>query len=101
MLGSVVARYLRSRKDSVTLPLTFEWFDKIASGEKTVEYRRLCNRWQRLILERQPSTVVFMHGYSNKRITASITKIDVGSCTYDGWSGDYIRIHFTDIAISE
>lgn len=35
-----------SKKDGILdLPIKKEWFDKIRSGEKTHEYRRVCPHW--------------------------------------------------------
>lgn len=91
-----------------------EWYDKIASGEKTVEYRRICEHWARRlntiwpigiyakeILRKgltygEPVNAVFRLGYSkaNQDIVRRITKIDIGPCPYKGWDGEYFRIHF-------
>lgn len=103
-----------------------EWYDKIASGEKTVEYRRECDYWASRIgtkvgriargldtfdtsrdrecyLETHPSCImpinwfaVFRLGYSRKYpdIVRRITMIDIGQCPYEGWGGNYYRIHF-------
>lgn len=84
-----------------------EWYDKIASGEKTVEFRRFCRYWDvrlrnammhtnGLILPHQEFVAVFRLGYSRKYpdIERRVTKIDVGSCPYEGWEGRYFRIHF-------
>lgn len=30
------------------LPMMYEWFDKIASGEKTTEYRQCSDHWNYL-----------------------------------------------------
>lgn len=39
-----------SKKDGILdLPIKKEWFDKIKSGEKTHEYRRVCPHWCRMI----------------------------------------------------
>ena len=107
------------------------WYDKIASGEKTVEYRSLVNKnggrskWC-AIFEMDPDRfyhygcgfnadesvkasliapsdwyAVFRVGYpSNSKprkwpdIVRRIVKIDIGPCPYDGWDGEYFRIHF-------
>lgn len=96
------------------------WYDKIASGEKTVEYREFKyywqNRFERLgifygghgsrgkykwIVGPQPDEIggllaVFRLGYSRKYpdIVRRITKIDIGPCPYEGWDGEYFRIFF-------
>lgn len=89
-----------------------EWYDKIASGEKTVEYRKISLHWRRrlginpLSLKLGPVKMVgfeavFRVGYpSNSKprkwpdIVRRITKIDIGPCPYEGWDGEYFRIHF-------
>ena len=39
-----------SKKDGILdLPIKKEWFDKIRSGEKTHEYRRVCSHWNRAL----------------------------------------------------
>ena len=106
-----------------------EWYDKIASGEKTVEYRYVGSYWAKrlgfdlsdvggdeignLAEIRNPKTLlptfvaprewyaVFRLGYSRKHpdIVSRITKIDIGSCPYEGWDGEYFRIHFEPNAV--
>lgn len=106
-----------------------EWYDKIASGEKIVEYRSLVakngkrSKWcaifgmdpdryyhhghpsweqnkayENHILYMNPTDwfAVFRLGYSRKYpdIVRNIWMIDIGSCPYPGWDGDYFRIHF-------
>ena len=93
-----------------------EWYDKIASGEKTVEYRNVSLHWRRrlginpLSLKLGPVKMVgfeavFRVGYpSNYKprkwpdIVRRITKIDIGPCPYDGWNGNYFRIYFEKLA---
>ena len=96
-----------------------EWYDKIASGEKTVEFRRICPYWEsRIWRSNKPimtfPVAMFMHnreampinrdlfavfrlGYSRKYpdIVRRIVMIDIGNCPYKGWDGEYFRIHFT------
>lgn len=96
-----------------------EWYDRIASGEKTVEYRRICDHWMKRLgfvrtfavqsdwteREIEPHQVnkhaemfaVFRLGYSRKYpdIERRVTKIDVGPCPYEGWDGEYFRIFFS------
>lgn len=100
-----------------------EWYDKIASGEKTVEYRNVTDHWASRLM---PNTIpksshkvdicgnfyfthmetkplipndwfaVFRLGYSSKHpdIVCRIVKIDIGYCPYKGWDGEYFRVHF-------
>lgn len=104
----------------IVFNLKHEWYDKIASGEKTVEYRRICDHWTKRF-EISPSVLqdlrdgaimfllpddnwlgdewyaVFRLGYSRKYpdIVRRITTIDISPCPYPGWNGKYFRIHFT------
>lgn len=95
-----------------------EWYDKIASGEKTVEYRQIKPFWMnRLdedgyldftkdgkpwfdidggVLIPKDTFAVFRMGYDHALpdIVRRIVKIDIGPCPYDGWDGEYFRIHF-------
>lgn len=86
---------------TVTLVLSHFWFDQIAAGFKTVEYRQRCHKWQKQIIEKKPQKVVFLKGYSAVKIECMIEKIDIGPCPYIGWSGDFIRIHFTKLSKGE
>ena len=104
-------------KKLIIFNLKREWYDKIASGEKTVEYRKISEHWiSRLTFTefakafaregkymwslekcKGPDVfAVFRLGYSRKYpdIMRRIVKIDIGTCPYDGWDGDYFRIHF-------
>lgn len=97
-----------------------EWYDRIASGEKTVEYRRICDYWMKrfeifpsILQDLRDGAVmsllpdgnwlgdewyaVFRLGYSRKYpdIVRRIVKIDICPCPYYGWDGDYFRIHFS------
>ena len=78
------------------LVLSFDWFHQILAGNKTVEYRRICPNWSRLIWSRrdQIKTVVFHKGYTDTTIAGDVDSIDIGECPYAGWNGNYYRIHF-------
>jgi hypothetical protein len=84
--------------ETVTLVLTYRWFDLIASGEKRVEYRRIIPYWTRRIWNRRDNivTVRFSRGYTRYTTTHRVTKINIGPCPYDGWDGVYYRIHFNN-----
>ena len=86
-----------------------EWYDKIASGEKTVEYRRICDHWIGRLCKAPPRGAFFANGRPIRKfdvaefrlgykkenaIVRKITKIDIGSCPYEGWDGEYFRIYF-------
>lgn len=53
---------------SVTLVLSFQWFDMIASGIKREEYREIKPRWDKQIWEKKPDEVVFYRGYQKADI---------------------------------
>jgi ASC-1-like (ASCH) protein len=76
------------------LVLTHHWFDEIAAGRKKVEYRKHSALWRKRIIQAQPRTVVFHRAYTRKTLAATVVRIDIGPCHYEGWPGDYIRIHF-------
>lgn len=52
-----------------TLHLTLfrEWFDAIARGEKTEEYRSLNDYWRRKLIGRQYNEIRFANGYGRHR----------------------------------
>ena len=111
-------------KKLIFFNLKKKWYDLIASGEKTVEYRYVGSYWAKrlgfdlsdvggdeignLAEIRNPKTLlptflaprewyaVFRLGYKRKHtdIVRRITKIDIGPCPYEGFSGNYFRIHF-------
>lgn len=69
-------------------PLKKEWYEKIKSGEKTVEYREVKPYWtsrlyneiglfpeQTQIIKSIPCK--FRFGYTNRYMTATITKIEI------------------------
>lgn len=109
-------------KKRIIFNLKREWYDKIASGEKTVEYRKVNNHWiSRLTFTeftkefarkegrylwsieacKWPEVeAIFRLGYSRKYpdIVRRVTKIDIGTCPYDGWEGEYFRIYFEKLA---
>lgn len=92
----------------IVFNLKKEWYDRIANGDKTVEYRAVTPYWHaRLVkgirnftgvLTPKDWFAVFRLGYSSRHpdIVRRITKIDIGPCPYDGWDGEYFRIHFEE-----
>jgi len=101
----------------IVFNLRREWFEKIATGEKAIEYRRICEHWARKlgaiwpigscekeILRKglsfeEPVDAVFRLGYkSGNDIVRRITKVDIGPCPYDGWDGEWFRVHFEDVS---
>ena len=86
----------------MTINVKKKWYDAIRNGTKDVEYREIKDYWtKRLSKIKSGDIVTFRHGYkrTNGDIYAKVTKIDIGSCPYQGWSGDYYRIHFTKVKV--
>lgn len=79
-----------------------EWYEKIKSGEKTVEYREVKPYWEKRILpflfQEKPCCRLRL-GYTNRYMTANITKIEM----VDGNNSDLhinkpmYAIHLADI----
>jgi hypothetical protein len=83
--------------DTVHLVVTHHWYDEIASGRKTVEYRELNERWVAIILRNANlKRVTFHRGYTSTTLERRVSKVDVGPCPYNGWDGQYIRIHLEE-----
>ena len=67
---------------TITLPLKRKWFNMIASGEKTEEYRERNPYWHKR-LNKSYDTVTFTNGYpkrddTSRRITFKIEALFVG-----------------------
>lgn len=70
-------------------PLKKEWYEKIRSGEKTVEYREIKDYWRSRLYNalgffpeqgskiHVPIYCILRLGYTKRQMTARITKIDV------------------------
>lgn len=85
---------------TLTLVLKTHWFKQVAQGKKRVEYRVMNDHWAKRIWEGHETFthVRFMRGYQKHgALTFPITNIDIGPCPYEGWPGDFYRIHFEDI----
>lgn len=87
-------------KPDLVLPLKRIWFAKIWNGEKKVEYREVKPYWARRIgkwvCDNTPRFILFKIGYTKDglRLLVQTSGVDIGSCPYTGWNGDYYRIHF-------
>ena len=79
------------------LVLTFYWFDEIAIGNKTIEYRENKEFWRKRILEKDYDRVIFHRGYTSEIIIADMDSVDLGECPYEDWDDTYIRIHFSNV----
>jgi len=75
--------------------LTYHWFDEMTAGRKDTEFRAMTTHWRRLVWDRrcQITHAVFSRGYTATRITRPVSCVDIGPCPYDGWAGNYYRIH--------
>lgn len=49
------------------LVLTYDWFDKIARGEKTIEYRECSDYWNKRLKNNHYDLVRFQRGYYKDR----------------------------------
>lgn len=83
------------------------WFDKIANGEKNIEYREFKEYYHNKF-KKQYDTILLQNGYSKKspRLQAKIIKIDIGDLENDSLESDFLqdkekwyRIHLGDIEI--
>ena len=83
---------------NLDLVLTYHWFDEIAAGRKTIEYREKTHFWFKRIWRNREKikTVTFRRGYTSTTIKKKVTKIDLGPCPYPEWDGEYNRVHFCD-----
>lgn len=65
------------------LTLTYRWWDEIAAGRKTCEYRRFTEGWRkRLNGVKRGDLVVFHRGYTNRTLSRRIEQIRV----IGGWN---------------
>ena len=86
----------------LNLVLTYHWYDEIASGRKNIEYRAMSKKWMRDIWDKRGNVIAngvrFQRGYTQTSMICEIDDIDIGPCPYEGWDGEYIRIHLTSNA---
>lgn len=60
------------------LTLTYHWWEEIADGRKTCEYRRFTEGWRKRLNRLNPGDVIVFHrGYTNRTLTR---QIDVVEC---------------------
>lgn len=60
----------------IHLVLQHRWYDMIATGEKTEEYRRVCDYYNCRI--QRATHVVFHRGYTNITLRKKITSVTEG-----------------------
>lgn len=82
-------------RSTLRLVLTHHWYDEIAADRKRVEYRAMTPHWNRRIGEarEQITRVTFSRGYSSTTLSRGVTHIDTGPCPYEGWDGEFWRLH--------
>jgi len=70
---------MEQRKATIHLFLKSKWYDMIASGIKTEEYREIKPYWcKRILCLKQNDLVCFHRGYTNVTVTFMIVDLDVG-----------------------
>lgn len=90
-------------KPDLILNMKREWFAKIWNNEKTIEYREVKPYWTRRIGEWGGRKIKFVEmrlGY-RKEVPVMLLQVwytDIGPCPYDGWDGDYYRLHFVVVS---
>ena len=79
----------------IHLVLTHHWFDEMVAGRKDVEYRAITPHWTRLIWDRRDriTHARFSRAYTNNTIERRVLFVSRGECPYDGWYGEYYRLH--------
>ena len=87
----------------LTFNLKKEWYEKIRSGEKTVEYRSMSSYWIKRLekYEREPDYLIckLVLGYTKKHMIARVTKIVVvdGKDTDLPTKAYVFAIHLADV----
>lgn len=75
------------KNDKKTLFLTIKryWFDKILSGEKTIEYCEYKDYYHKKFCNTNYTEIILQAGYSKSvpRLKADILKIDVNEVVFD------------------
>lgn len=87
----------------VHLVLTHHWYDEMTAGRKHIEYRAITPHWKRLLWDRREQITYarFSRGYTSTTITRPVRIIDIGPCPYDGWHGEYYRLHLGPVKHNE
>ena len=96
---STMRHLTRAFKPDLVLPMKRCWFARIWNGEKTVEYRQVKPYWQRRIggwVGKRGKFVEMRLGYGRNTpaMLLQVDRIDIGPCPYEGWDGQYYRLHF-------
>lgn len=69
----------------------------ITSGPKIGQ--KVPTKWMHQIWQRRHGIkkVRFSRAYTATTQTFAVVKIDIGPCPIPGWTGDFYRIHFTEL----
>lgn len=96
----------KQENDNLNFILKYEWFDKIAKGEKTKEYREITDYNTNKLFLRNYKTVTFLRGYNkqnklkfkingirkttdaNDLNLPEVYEISLGERIYDKWGHD-------------
>lgn len=86
-------------KPDLVLNMKREWLAKVWNGEKTVEYRERKPYWDRRIgdwVGKRGKFVLMVWGYrrDTPAVLLQVDRVDIGKCPYEGWDGEYYRLHF-------
>lgn len=101
----------------LTFPLKKEWYEKIKSGKKTIEYREVKPYWTRRLSSKSGLDHIFLSllkakggescdipcrlrlGYTNKYMTANVVKVEIvdGSNTDLHINKPVYAIHLCDV----
>ena len=74
------------------------WANEMLAGRKDIEYRSVTPYWTARLTGREITHAAFSIGYTRRgRFMRPVTKIDIGSCPYKGWTGDFYRVHLGPI----
>ena len=66
------------------LTLHRRWFDEIASGRKTQEYRLCTAFWVRRLEDRTYDEIQFRNGYNKDAPTMRVEWLGISMCEFDG-----------------
>ena len=87
-------------KPDLVLNMKREWLAKVWNGEKLVEYREKKPYWDKRLAnwvgDRCGRFVLMVWGYRKKTpaVLLQVNRVDIGPCPYNGWVGEYYRLHF-------
>lgn len=68
------------------------WFDLIASGEKTIEFRAINSYWSKRLVGRRYDEIIFRNGYASKAPTMRVRWMGLGIGRFQGETVFAIRL---------